>query len=106
MSGTCAGSFLFGLALMASISSPAAAFNKIDLPGTRTKESHQGLMQNCQRQLPGRTGPVWLHDELRPAGADKRCLRHQLQRKDQQVLWLVACHQLTNAAEGSAKSAC
>jgi hypothetical protein len=30
--------FLFGLALMVSIYSPATAFNKVDLPGTRTKE--------------------------------------------------------------------
>ena len=67
MSGNCAGSFLFGLALMASASSPAAAFNKIDLPGTRTKDyikdlcrtvkgSYQegqgqyGCMTNCGQQ--------------------------------------------------------
>ena len=35
---TLAGSFLFGFALMAFICSTAAAFNKIDLPGTRTQK--------------------------------------------------------------------
>lgn len=47
-SGTCAGSFLFGLALMASVSSPAAAFNKIDLPGTRTKDYIKDLCRTVK----------------------------------------------------------
>jgi hypothetical protein len=42
------GPFLFGLALTVSINSPATAFNKIDLPGTRTKEYIEDLCTSAK----------------------------------------------------------
>jgi hypothetical protein len=48
--------------------SPAAAFNKIDLPGTRTKDPIKGLLRNCQRQLLGMTRPEWLHNKCGQQG--------------------------------------
>ena len=45
---TLAASFLFGFALIAFICSTAAAFNKIDLPGTRTKDYIKDLCRTVK----------------------------------------------------------